>query len=146
MLWNRDDAEETVQEAFKQALVSGPCQDEQRLEPWLLRTVANLSLNLRRKRRPEPLTPWMEAGHERTPQAQAARVEQLDQLRKAVEALPAQQRIALTLRTMEQMPYDQIAEIMNVTASAVRAHVHLARRCLAERLVDREALHGGHDS
>jgi len=37
---------------------------------------------------------------------------------------------------MEQMPYADIAEVMQLSIYAVRAHVHLARRRLATTLGD----------
>ena len=136
LIWNRDDAEETVQEAFRLALTKGIPTSERRFGPWMFRTVGNLCLNHRRRRRTEPLSDWIDPPHDATPEAAAQQAEQMECLRQALERLPGQQRMALVLRTMEQMAYGDIAEVMQLSISAVRAHVHLARRRLATTLGD----------
>ena len=136
LVWNRTDAEDIVQEAFQTALKRGPATNEALFEPWLVRTVGYLCLNYRRRRRPEPLQEWMETSHDASSSTGSLdRAEALDRLRGAIEQLPGQQRLALVLRTMEQMDYGRIAEIMESSVSSVRANVHLARRRLVELLV-----------
>ncbi len=136
LIWNRDDAEETVQEAFRLALTKGIEQREAHFGAWMFRTVGNLCLNHRRRTRPEPLADWIDPPDEATPEMAAQQVEQLAQLREAMGRLPEQQRLALTLRTMEQMTYSDIAKVMQLSESAVRAHVHLGRRRLADLIGD----------
>jgi RNA polymerase sigma-70 factor (ECF subfamily) len=137
LVWNRQDAEEVVQEAFKLALSGGPAFSEERFAPWMFRTVGHLSLNLRRRHRPEPLAPWLDVEQAAAPEGRMDRAEQFERLRRAVELLPEQQRTALVLRTMEQMDYPKIAEIMELSVSAVRTHVHLARERLIGILGDK---------
>jgi len=132
LIWNRDDAEDTVQEAFRLALAKGVEHHVAHYRAWMLRTVGNLCLNHRRRTKPEPLADWIDPLHEATPEMAAQQVEQLARLRSAMEKLPQQQRLSLTLRTMEEMNYADIANVMQLSESAVRAHVHLARRRLAE--------------
>lgn len=135
-VWNRDDAEELVQEAFKIAVARGPSIGEVRFGPWMVRTVTNLCLNHRRKRRPEPLQAWMDVPIECGPAEAAERTERLVRLRSAIDRLPPQQRAALVMRAMQQMEYEEIATAMELSVSAVRAHVHLARQRLAGWVVD----------
>ena len=130
-VWNRDDAEELVQEAFKVAAARGPGTGEERFGPWMVRTVTNLCLNHRRKRKPEPLQAWMAVPMEGGPAEAAETAERLERLRAAIDRLPPQQRAALVMRTMQQMEYEEIAAAMKLSVSAVRAHVHLARQRLA---------------
>jgi RNA polymerase sigma-70 factor, ECF subfamily len=137
LVWNRPDAEEVVQEAFKLALSGGPAFSEERFAPWMFRTVGNLCQNLRRRRKPEPLMPWLDPAHTAAPEARMERAEQFERLREGLEGLPQQQRMALVLRTMEQMEYSRIAEIMELSIAAVRTHVHLARERLIEMLGDK---------
>lgn len=138
LIWNRHDAEEIAQEAMKLAVMKGIEMNDVHALPWLLRTMANLCLNRRRKRRPEPLDPWVDRPAGESPLQTAERIEQLDRLRKAIETLPPQQRTALVMRTMEQMDYEAIAEAMEITVAAVRTHVHAARRKLAEWFEENE--------
>jgi RNA polymerase sigma-70 factor (ECF subfamily) len=135
LLWNRDDAEEIVQDAFRLALTRGLSPGDSAVAGWMMRTVANLALNLRRRRRPEPLADWADPIDSATPAERSERGEALERLRAAIEQLPPRQRLAIVLRTMQQLEYDEIADVMELTPAAVRAHVHFARHALAERLV-----------
>ncbi|MBN2562742.1 MAG: RNA polymerase sigma factor [Phycisphaerae bacterium] len=139
LIWNRQDAEEIVQDAFQLAMTTGTRFPDERRDPWMLRTVANLCLNRRRRRRPEPLADWTDlpapaSSDGASPSSRLQRAEQLDRLREAIAELPNQQRIALVLRTMERMDYLDIAEVMALSVPAVRSHVHFARRRLADLL------------
>lgn len=130
LVWNRDDAEELAQEAFMRAIVKQIPAGDPGYGPWLMRTVANLCVNHRRRRRAEPLNELtlqdagVEAGQKRDDQRR------LERLRSDMEQLPDQQRIALVLRGMEGLEYDAIAEIMELSPAAVRTHVHLGRKRL----------------
>jgi len=138
LVWNRDDAEEIVQDAFQLALSKGPAVQDPALSPWMHRTVSNLCLNHRRRRSPEPLAEWLDPADSARPHDKVERAESIESLRAAIEKLPGQQRIALVLRTMQQMDYPEVAEVMQLSVAAVRTHVHLARRALADQLGDQE--------
>lgn len=134
LVWNAADADEIVQEAFRISMSSGVGFDEERYEPWMLRTVSNLCLNHRRKRRAVPLASWIDPGTSESPERIAERGEHLERVRGVIEKLPPQQRLAITLRGMESMGYEQIAEVMEISVVAARSHVHLARRAMAEMI------------
>ncbi len=134
LVWNRDDADELVQEAFKTASAKGIGLYEDRFMPWMYRTTANLCANHRRRQQPVPLPEGALISPDESAAARAMRAERLTQLRDAIEALPTQQRLAITMRWMEHLDYDRIASIMAISESAVRAHVHQARRRLSECL------------
>ncbi len=136
LVWNRDDAEELVQEAFKIAAAGGPAVVEARYEPWMLRTVGNLCMNLRRRRKPEPIASWLELDANESPGDRLERAERLEGVRQALEQLPDQQRLAVVLRMMERADYSRIADVLNVSESAARTHVHLGRKRLMEALSD----------
>lgn len=61
-----------------------------------------------------------------------------DEIRQRVAAsineLPANQRVALTLFEYEELPYEQIASVLDVTVEAVRALLTRARATLRESL------------
>jgi len=138
LVWNRDDAEELTQEAFVRASLKRLTPGDACFGPWLMRTVANLCVNHRRRKRPEPLT---EASLERAGarvQPPYDDVDRMTRLRTQLEQLPDQQRIALVLRGMEGLDYEAIAEIMDLSAAAVRTHVHLARKRLLELSHERD--------
>lgn len=61
-------------------------------------------------------------------------VERIDRVRREIERLPARQRLAITLRLIEGLEYEQIAEAMECDVGAVRANLHLARARLRRTL------------
>jgi len=68
-----------------------------------------------------------------------ARTEQRDELRLAsrnLARLPEIDRSALLLRAVHELPYDEIARVLGITAVAAKVKVHRARLALV-------ALHGG---
>lgn len=131
LVWNRADAEEVVQEAFKIAASKQQRVTDASFGPWMFRTTGNLCMNLRRRHKSESLSDWIDPPHGQTPFEAACAVERIETLRSCIAALPNQQRIALTLRWIEQFDYADVADVMAISESAVRAHVHQARRQLA---------------
>ncbi len=136
LVWNRDDAEEIAQEAFRLCLDKGMAPADPAFVPWLLRTVGNLCMNRRRARRFGPLEPWLERAPTESPSVFAERAERLSRVRAAIDELPEQQRLALVLRTMDGLNYEEIATVMELSVAAVRTHVHLARRRLMQKTGD----------
>lgn len=53
---------------------------------------------------------------------------------KAMDSLPDELRTALTLREIDGMSYEDIAEIMNCPIGTVRSRIFRAREAVAERL------------
>jgi RNA polymerase sigma-70 factor (ECF subfamily) len=51
-----------------------------------------------------------------------------------MEALPEELRIAITLRELEGLSYDEIAETMGCPIGTVRSRIFRAREAIAERL------------
>ncbi len=58
-------------------------------------------------------------------------------MRRLLVQLPAQQRAAVTLRHIERLEYPQIALIMAISESTVRAHVYAGRETLRSLIVAR---------
>jgi RNA polymerase sigma-70 factor (ECF subfamily) len=52
----------------------------------------------------------------------------------AMLELPEELRTAITLREMEGLSYDEIAELMNCPIGTVRSRIFRAREAIAERL------------
>lgn len=135
LIWNRHDAEEIVQDAFVLALANRLNMPDPDAMPWLMRTVANLCLNhRRRRRRPEALNDHLEPASRGGPMDSVMTAERLHALRDRIAGLPNQQRLAITLRILEELSYEEAARVMELSVAAVRTHVHLARKALMESL------------
>ena len=110
-------AEDAVQEAFERAFVALGKYPERRtrtlsLRPWLYRIVLNVVRNVWRdgsREIPVSETPEPDGRFEAVPGAGADREAWMDVL-GALERLPERQRVAVSLRYMEDLPYAGIAE------------------------------------
>lgn len=56
--------------------------------------------------------------------------EQTEMLRRAIEALPTQSRAVLQLAVLEEIPLSDVAAILHIKASGVRAHLTRAKQRL----------------
>lgn len=151
LLGNIHDALEVCQEAFIRAFRNlETLEDAQRFGPWLMRIVTNLSLNFRRSRGPrlsfeDCLQGEDESREERVadadysedrPGAKLAATELQAKVQAVLATLPPQQRTALVLFSMEQMPQKEVAEILDCSVEAVKWHVFQARKKMKEQLAD----------
>ncbi len=149
LLGNTHDALEVCQEAFVKAYRRlDSLDDPARFRGWLLRIVTNLSLNFRRSRRPRLSFEDCLVGEDQSreeqiadaphsedrPGAQLAADELQGEIRAALDQLPSQQRTALVLFSIEQMPQKEVAEIMGLSVEAVKWHVFQARKKLKDLL------------
>ena len=63
-----------------------------------------------------------------------AELQHPDPLRAAIGFLPEDQRVALLLRYLEDMSYDQIAAYLDVPLSTVRGRLYKGKRALRKML------------
>ena len=152
LLGDLHDALEVCQEAFIRAFKNlDSLKNPERFRPWLMKIVTNLSLNFRRSRAVGGrkisledciLNPEAPQEHllrksgraDEHPGAKLAAAEFADAIRIALTELTEQQRVALVLFSIEELPQKEVASIMGCSVEAVKWHVFQARRRLKERL------------
>jgi RNA polymerase sigma factor (sigma-70 family) len=131
-------AEELAQDAFARL-----CRDWWRVrrmdhpEAWLQRVATNLALSRFRRRSAERRAKQkLEAGS--LPQPRPDHAGDLS-VRQAVSALPPRQRAALVLRFYADLPFAEIAQLMDVKESTAKSLVAKALdRLRAQELADKE--------
>lgn len=139
------DAEDVAQMVFVRVWQSAKrYQPTAKFTTYLYRITRNLTLNeiRRRKRHPsEPLDTEMgDHASELTdhstpsPDALALQSELQSSLDRAIAALPEAQRTAVLLRRFEELPYEEIAVIMEQTVPAIKSLLFRARTELRQRL------------
>lgn len=69
-----------------------------------------------------------------TPESMLLRDEIQNVIFAAIEALPEELKIAITLREIEDMSYDEIAEIMQCPIGTVRSRIFRAREAIDKKL------------
>lgn len=109
------------------------------LEPWLYRVTANLAYTYldRRKRWYRFLFEvgdWFNRELGPGPQKQVEIEEEAASVRKAVAALPLEQRTVVVLFYMNDLAVDDIAQILNIPRGTVKSRLYYARKSLRGRL------------
>jgi RNA polymerase sigma-70 factor (ECF subfamily) len=136
------EAEDAAQETFLRAYNKlATYQPERKFVNWLLSIASHYCIDLmrRRSRAPElsldgPLPPqWLTSDAER-PDQRVDRKQQQEQIRRLLDTLEPTYRAAVVLRYWYDLSYEEIAETMGTTESAIKSRLHRARRMLAERL------------
>jgi RNA polymerase sigma-70 factor (ECF subfamily) len=122
-----DAAADAVQEAFARALRERhSLRSGDALPAWVWRMVMNAAIDQQRRAAREV------PGD--APETVAEPVE-LDELRRAVAALPDRQRHTLFLRHYADLSYDEIAEVLGVARGTVAAALHAAHETLRAEAV-----------
>lgn len=149
LLANQTEAEDIAQEAFLRAFEHFPeLRDSPTAGGWLKRVATNLSLNhLTRYRARWSFFSEMFAGgsdeDSETPVEFAApenlgeQLEQSDRhelVERALQTLPAAQRVPLVLYHLEGLRYEEIAAKLNVSLGKVKTDIFRAREALRKKL------------
>ncbi len=92
------------------------------------------SARLSREEEDETYRGENELSHGETPEAVLASKEVAAAVNAAIEALSPDLRQAITLREIEGLSYEEIAELMNCPIGTVRSRIFRAREAIAQRL------------
>jgi RNA polymerase sigma-70 factor (ECF subfamily) len=136
ILSNLDEAAEAVQAGFVKAYLNiEKLREPGRFEIWLLRIISNTALSQRKAawRRVEAAkaADCQRPGKRAFSPAQTADSEELrEAIQKAMLRLSKREAKAITLFGLDDLPQEQVAEIMGCSAGAVRWHLFRARKKL----------------
>lgn len=151
MTRNRDDAQDLVQEAAIQAFRAfHTFQPGTNFKAWYFKILTNLFLNRRRKQQREPATTALDdapdlylfletknAGlHERNSDPATLVMQEItaEHIVQAITLLPEDYRAAAALYFMEELSYQEIAEIIDCPVGTVRSRLHRGRKLLQKAL------------
>lgn len=141
MLSNADEAEQAAQEAFIRAWTRlDSYNPDHKFSTWLLSITSNYCIDLIRKRRkqllsidgPLPPHPALTSERSKGPEAQAVQSEEKDVVQDLLDTLPEEYRETVILRYWYDMSYDEIADVMKTSVSAIKSRLFRARRQLAD--------------
>lgn len=141
MLGNSGEAEEAAQEAFIRAFTRLDSYDPaHKFSTWLLSITSNYCIDQLRKRRAlllsidEPLAPHPALMSDKMdgPEAQVVDGEREDMVQGLLDELQPDYREAVVLRYWYDLSYEEIAEVMETTVSAIKSRLFRARKQLAE--------------
>ena len=140
MLGEQEDAEEAVQDTFIRVYDHlGQFRPDARFEPWLFRILANRCRTLRaRRRQRESLVVTGELLVMMAAEAPEEAQDLLEEVEKALDDLPTDQREAFLLRHVEDLSYEDMAVITGARLSALRMRVKRACGALRTRLTQEQ--------
>ena len=142
ILRDREEAWDVAQEAFVRAYQSLPTfRGHSAFYTWMFRIVVNLATDRQRQRAARaralggetvPEEEW-----ERTlrdpgagPEFLAARVEERELIRRALDSLPLHHRTIIMLSDIEGLTYREIADVLRIPIGTVMSRLHNARKRL----------------
>jgi RNA polymerase sigma-70 factor (ECF subfamily) len=145
MLGSPTEAEDIAQQVFLRLWKSAPrYQPSAKFTTYLFTITRNLVFNETRRRQrrkehslDEQEDEWNQQISESTeagPDEHLLQSELRAAVDRAIEALPEKQRLAVVLRRYEQMPYEEIAQVLELSVSAVKSQLFRARTALRESL------------
>jgi RNA polymerase sigma-70 factor (ECF subfamily) len=131
------EAEDVVQETFLKAYAHRrTIRDPEKFPAWLFRTARNRALDLLRKRQPYAASdagqPVRDIADDAAPcpSANLRETERNGAVRRLLDTLPENHRVAVTLRFMEGMDYREIEETMGIGQGTVRGVLARAMKTL----------------
>ena len=140
VLGNSDDAEDVLQSAFIRAYRNlAGCRNPERLHTWLFQIVVNecFTFGMRRNRRDNRMV-HDDAVLQQLPAAsssgKAADEIDAEALQRALLKLPDDQREAFVLKHVEELEYEEMAEVTGAGVSALKMRVKRACANLREQL------------
>jgi RNA polymerase sigma factor (sigma-70 family) len=145
MIGDDTDAEDIAQQVFIRVWNSAArYTPSAKFTTWLFTIARNLVFNELRRRKRHPTTPLDRESDEHhfetpDPSAKSPSSAVLDEelqtaIQHAIDALPEAQRMAIVLRRYEELSYEEIGEILELSVPAVKSVLFRARTELRERL------------
>jgi RNA polymerase sigma-70 factor (ECF subfamily) len=136
MLKNYDDARDIAQEVFLKAYRNiNKFYGRSKFSTWLYRIAVNTCLNFIKKQRPtEEIKEEILEMAKDNPVQRYKNKRIREEIYGAVARLPNVQKTVFTLRALEEMPYQEISEILKKPLSTVKVDYHLAVKNLKNYL------------
>lgn len=149
ILSDRAEAEDAAQEAFLRAYLNLTRYDQSRsFKTWLLTIASNHCIDRLRRRRmklmslDDPLPDLTLSSDEPEPERASITREQSEAIQRLLDKIPADYRAAIVLRYWYDYSYNEIADMLETTESAIKSRLFRARQMLADLIDDPKSIPG----
>src|SRR5437870_612587 len=151
LLGDAEEARDAAQETFLKVYRGlGSFRGEAGLKTWIYRIAINQAMNQQRwwRRRHRDETVSLELtrgkgettignllpGHAASPEAQAISSERENRIMRALDEIKQEYRIALVLREIEELSYEEIAQALSISIGTVKSRIARGREELRRRV------------
>ena len=149
MVHNSEDAEDIAQEVFIEVFRSiHKFRADAKISTWLYRIAVNRSLNfIRDNKKSRWFQSFEDSVHTKNRELQSIATSNTDQpgfqlenkqrailLHEAIDSLAQNQKVAFTLNKYEELSYQEISEVMDLSISSVESLLHRAKKNLQKKL------------
>lgn len=136
LIRDRNEAQDAVQEVFlKLWKIRDSLEKYTSIEAFAMKVTRNWCLDRIKARKPlyfGNYQPWIENKSDEDPQQSLVNSENIKLLFSLIDKLPEQQRLIVQLRELENMEFEEIAEIMDMNVNAIRVSLSRARNKMRE--------------
>lgn len=140
---NHDDADDVLQNTFLKAWkFIGSFREESSVFTWLYRIATNESLTFLNSRKrhslvsPGEQSDFLRDRLEADPYFEGGEIQK--KLQRAILALPDKQRLVFNMRYFDEMPYQEMSQILDTSVGALKASYHHAVKKVEDHLLNRE--------
>lgn len=148
MLGNREEAEDVTQETFINVYRALRTFKGERFSPWIYKIASNLCLDQLRRRRPPTVSLDAPIGPEGDMPREIADDTELPEdvalagvlgldVQRAIDSLPEKYRTVVVLRHIEDLSYEEIADVLGLPLGTVKTRLFRARESLRVLLRDK---------
>ena len=147
MVHNQEDAEDIAQEVFIEVYRSiHKFRSDSKLSTWVYRIAVNKSLNYIRDNKKNKWFQNLEdvfsveksngliADNTGQPEYNIEKSQRAEMLHQVLSSLPEKQKTAFSLNKSEDLSYQEISEVMELSLSSVESLIHRAKKNLQKKL------------
>ena len=135
---NRFDAEDITSETFICAWVHSSAIRTETLKAYLFIIARNIYLQQQRKRKYQVLFNDENTNPTPGPDKVVESKLKLERVQRFLQTLPEIERTAFVLRVYNEIPYAEIARVLELSLTATKVKVHRVRKKLIENFKDKE--------
>lgn len=133
-----EDAEDLLQDTFVKAYKNfDKFKEKSKIYTWLYRIATNEALQFLNKKKKllksdEGMEYFLQTAVAENAKHNAEEIEIL--LQKAIQTLPEKQKLVFTIRYFDELPYEEIAEIVEMSVGTLKTNYHYAKEKITQYL------------